>query len=576
MVTARRGSGVAALLAVIAGLILTVAVGAGAPEAHAQDGADASTSEQAPSDDAAPAGDGEDDAAPAAEDGGDDPGAVEKGIDIASDVACKGVGAVAPVPGMDQMCQGASELSEQAAGVDGGTGVESSVSGGNLAESAVDGVAEGAFGKIVESALSGMSTAFVWAITFWTKIPTDAFNSATLAEKITTHISDLMWFALVASIAVSAVRLASERSQGHGGEELFQMHLRVVVTNSALAAFVATAARAGDEFSKWVIAESAGPDGPAAVKELIAAGALSKEAGMLVLLIGIFGILGGLFQVVFVIIREVMLLFATATLPIAAAASGMQAGTSSYDRLMKWTLAFLLYKPVGSLLYAIAFWAGNDAEDSMQVFLSIIALVLVALVLPALLKLVAPAAAAVGSGMSALAAGGMVAGAAVQAGAAAATAGGSAAASGAGTAAGGVGAGAVNSGGFGQQAQHAPAAPGQGPSPGGGDNTKLPSSGPGGAGQGNSGGGAGNPSSGPGGAGGSGGGQGDSGGAAAPSGGPGGSDGSGGSGGSGAGRQISGGGGELVPAVQGDTAEAVVDRTASLDAVVEAPGAIEQ
>lgn len=571
MVTARRTSGVAALVALIAGLIAAFAIGVGAPEAHAQDGADASTSEQAPNDDAAsPAADGEDGAEPPAEDGGDEPGLVEKGVDIASDVGCKAAGGL--VPGADMACQGASELSEQALGVDAGTGTESAVSGGNLAGAAVDGVAEGAFGKIVESALSGMSTAFVWAITFWTKIPTDAFNSASLAEKITTHISDLMWFALVASIAVSAVRLASERSQGHGGEELFQMHLRVVVTNSALAAFVATAARAGDEFSKWVIAESAGPDGPAAVKELIAAGALSKEAGMLVLLIGIFGILGGLFQVVFVIIREVMLLFATATLPIAAAASGMQAGTSSYDRLMKWTIAFLLYKPVGSLLYGIAFWAGNDAEDAMQVFLSIIALVLVALVLPALLKLVAPAAAAVGSGMSALAAGGMVAGAAVQVGAAAATAGGSAAGAGAGTAAGGVGGGAVNAGGFGAQAQHAPAAPGQGPSPGGGENAKLPSSGPQGAG--NGGGStvdrAGSPSSGPQGAG--------QGGSTveqvgSPSGGPSGSD---GSGGSGAGRQISGGGGELVPAVQGDTAEAVNDRAASLDAVVEAPGAIEQ
>jgi type IV secretion system protein TrbL len=571
VVTARRTSGVAALVALIAGLIAAFAIGVGAPEAHAQDGADASTSEQAPSDDAAAQDAGEDGAEPPAEDGGDDPGAAEKGVDIASDVACKGADAVVPVPGMGDVCQAASELSEQAVGVDGGTGTESAVSGGNLAGAAVDGVAEGAFGKIVESAVSGMATAFVWAITFWTKIPTDAFNSAAMAEKVTAHVSDLMWFALVASISVSAVRLASERSQGHGGEELFQMHLRVVVMNSTLAAMIATAAKAGDEFSKWVIAESAGPDGPAAVKELIVAGALNEEAGLLVLIIGLFGILGGLFQVVFVIIREVMLLFATATLPIAAAASGMQAGTSSYDRLMKWTIAFLLYKPVGSLLYAIAFWAGNDPEDSMQVFLSIIALVLVALVLPALLKLVAPAAAAVGSGMSALAAGGMVAGAAVQAGAAAATAGGSAAGAGAGTAASGVGGGAVSGGGFGQQAQHAPAAPGQGPSPGGGENAKLPSSGPQGAGNGGgpTAGRAGTPSAGPQGAG-SGGGPGvDQ--VGSPSGGPSGSDGSGKS------RPISlGGGGDLAPAVQGDTAEAVNDRAASLDAVTEAPGAIEQ
>ncbi|WP_333620232.1 hypothetical protein [Dietzia sp.] len=445
---------------------------------------------------------------------------------------------------------------------------------------AASSVAEGAFGKIVESGLSGMATAFVWAITFWTKIPTDAFNSAELGQKVTSHTTDLMWFALVASIAFSAIRLANERTRGHGGEELFQMHLRVVVANSALAAFIATAATAGDEFSKWIISESAGPDGPEAVKALIATGALNQQAGLLVLLIAILGILGGLLQVVFVIVREILMLFATAALPIAAAASGMQAGTSTYDRLIKWTLAFLLYKPVGSLLYAVAFWAGNDAEDPMQVFLSIAALIMVAVVLPSLIKLVAPAATAVGGAMSGVAAGGMVAGAAVQAGAMAATGGASGAAGGAagGTAASGVGGQSVTGGGFSAQGQHAPTSQGQGPGTSGGDTARMPGAGPEGA---SGGGGAGSPSGGPSGAQGGQGAGGDGGGAGSPSGGPGGTDGQSGSGGSGSGGKsgLGGGGGEqLASAVQaaGNEAEGVVDRAASLDSVNEAPGAIEQ
>lgn len=365
----------------------------------------------------------------------------------------------------------------------------------DTAVGAVTGAAGDAFGKIVESAREALSQAFVWAITFWTKLPTNMFGSVELAERVNSHLDNVMWYALTASLMVAAIRLTQARMQGDGSEELFMLHLRVVIANSMLAGFIAAAAEAGDAFSDWILAESAGPNGPEAVNRLLAVDSFGEVAGFFVLLVAIIGILGAALQMVFVVMREVILLFAVAGLPIAAAASGMAAGTSSWDRLLKWTIAFLLFKPVGALLYALAFWAGNDSQDPMQVFLSLIALAMVAAVLPMLIKLVAPAAAAVGAGVSGMAAAGAISGMAVKAGIGAATGGAGAAAGGA--AGGAAGAGQVAGGaggqmsggfgqGFGQQGQMAPAHSGGSPAagPSGAETASMPSSGPGGGGAG--------------------------------------------------------------------------------------------
>ncbi len=374
----------------------------------------------------------------------------------------------------------------------------------DTAVGAVTGAAGDAFGKIVESAREALSQAFVWAITFWTKLPTNMFGSVELAERVNSHLDNVMWYALTASLMVAAIRLTQARMQGDGSEELFMLHLRVVVANSMLAGFIAAAAEAGDAFSDWILAESAGPNGPEAVTKLLAVDSFGEVAGFFVLLVAIVGILGAALQMVFVVMREVILLFAVAGLPIAAAASGMAAGTSSWDRLLKWTIAFLLFKPVGSLLYALAFWAGNDSQDPMQVFLSLIALAMVAAVLPMLIKLVAPAAAAVGAGVSGMAAAGAISGMAVKAGVGAATGGAGAAAggaAGAGQVAGGAG-GQMSGGfgqGFGQQGQMAPAHSGGSPAagPSGAETASLPSSGPGGGGAGGGGADPAGPSGGP-------------------------------------------------------------------------------
>lgn len=370
---------------------------------------------------------------------------------------------------------------------------------GNLTDIAVDAAedtvigaatsaADGAFGKIVDSSREALSQAFAWAITFWTELPTNVFGSTDLGAQVSSHLDNIMWYALTASLMVSAIRLTQARMQGDGSEELFMVHLRVVIANSALAAFIAAGAEAGDAFSDWILSESAGADGKGAIEKLLAVDSFSEVAGFFVLLVAIIGILGAAMQMIFVVMREVVLLFAVAALPIAAAASGMAAGTSSWDRLLKWTIAFLLFKPVGALLYAIAFWAGNDAEDPMQVFLSLIALVMVAALLPMLIKLVAPAASAVGAGVSGMAVAGMIGGMAAKAGTAAATGGASAAGGAAAGAAGGAAGGASGAmaggfgQGFGQQGSMTPTHSGGAPAgPSGADTASMPSAGASGA-----------------------------------------------------------------------------------------------
>lgn len=535
MVTRQTRGG---LLGVVIAVLLALCV-IGASPAIAQD--------EAPADD--PAAQTQDDAGADDETGGTGDGLANALADGATDLGCEAVGTF--ITGTEPLCDTVTGAAESATGIDDNEGI---------VEESTDRAAEGAFGKIVESAQDSMVKAFVLAITFWVKLPTDAFNSQELIGKITSHTKELMWFALTASIIASAVRLVRERMSGNGSEEIFELHVRVVIANSMLAAFFATGAEAGDRLSDWLLRESAGEDGPAAVETLINAGALNKEAGILVLIIALFGILGAFAQLMFMVVRSVLLLFSSSALPIAAAASGMQAGSTAYARLLQWSIAFLLYKPIGAFMYAVAFWAGNDAEDTNQVILSIIALVLVAVLLPALIKLCGGPAAAMSGAMSGLAVAGAIGGIAGGGGGSPGPSGGGGSPSsggGGGGTAGGTG-GSPSPSGFSQQGNAAPTHTGGSPQgQSGGDQAQIPAGALGTAA--GSGGGRGGQSGG-----------GDAGGAAAASGGPSGTAGAGAAGKAGGG--AAGGGVGAAVSVAGQTvqaggtaAEGVVNRAAELD-----------
>ncbi|MET8779000.1 hypothetical protein ABZV58_28690 [Nocardia sp. NPDC004654] len=245
-------------------------------------------------------------------------------------------------------------------------------------------------------------------MTWWTALPSPQLTDSndgpgTALSGVREYTSGLQVVLLTAGILFAAARLALAKRGGTAGEaqETFLMLARAVFASMTFAAVITAGTRAGDGFAEWVIFDASRGDMHGAVAELVEFD-LESRSGLgtgVLLVLFLLGIISTLIQLVMLVIRQALLILVVAVLPIAAAASGTGPGSQAYKRLLAWSLAFVLWKPVGALVYAIAFTvAGRDQQDPQMVLLGLILLVMSVIVLPALIRLVAPAVATLGGG----------------------------------------------------------------------------------------------------------------------------------------------------------------------------------
>ncbi|WP_157171121.1 hypothetical protein [Nocardia araoensis] len=269
-----------------------------------------------------------------------------------------------------------------------------------------------AAGSVLDDLTSQLGESFGallrFVMTWWTALP-----SPQLADErgglgpalsgIREYTSGLQVLLLTCGIIFAAARLALAKRGGVAGEaqETFLMLARAVFASMAFAAIITTGTRAGDAFAEWVLFDASRGDAYEIVAE-VAEFEFETKSGLgfgTYLVLFLIGIISMLIQLVMLVLRQALLIVVVAVLPIVAAASGTGPGSQTYKRLLSWSLAFVLWKPVGALVYAIAFTvAGRDQQDPQLVLLGLILLVMTVIVLPALIRLVAPAVATLGGG----------------------------------------------------------------------------------------------------------------------------------------------------------------------------------
>lgn len=288
------------------------------------------------------------------------------------------------------------------------------------------------FGDIVKSFLEAMAQVLTMAMTWWIKLPNPALANSTPLQAITEYTGWIQLALLTASVIFMAIKLAAAKRHAllNEAEETYKALARTVFATTMFASIIALATLAGDRFAEWIVDDTSNKDPIGMVNSMLAVSAFTGASPGLLFVIGLVGILGALAQAALLVVRQGLLIVAVAAVPVAAAASGTSTGSQSYQKLVSWILAFLLFKPIGALVYAMAFLSAQDsaritegetpsADQFQQSLIGIILLALAAAVLPALQRLIAPAVAAVGSGGSGAAATGM----ALMAGAAAFTGG---------------------------------------------------------------------------------------------------------------------------------------------------------
>ena len=378
---------------------------------------------------------------------------------------------------------------------------------GNAASNVAGSVVGGTFEKIVNSLLEGYQTILTWALAWWIKLPNPQLdNSSSLMQEVHDHTLQIQIVGLTFSLMFFGLRMMIDRkrSMADDAEEGFKLIFRSAMATAAIPLALTVGGQIADGISKWLVSESvtAGGGNGDVIKNFLKLNLLTNSA-LGTTAIGIFalvGFLGAFLQLALLVVREAMLLLVVAALPVAAAFSGTGPGSQSYQRLVAWSVAFLLFKPVGALTYFVAFRAGASKDNAQQVVLGMVLMMLCAFVLPALMRLIAPAVASMGGGGSGAAAAGAAIGAGVAAGkvaAMAASGGATAGASGgAGAGAGGMSSIAGRGGGGPSGGISTASAPSPPPPSGGGGPGAQPALSGGQGGQASSGGGGGGPTSG--------------------------------------------------------------------------------
>jgi len=321
----------------------------------------------------------------------------------------------------------------------------------NLGDTVIGGAVNNAAESIVKSLAEGMENTLTAISTFWISLPSPSVEN----DAIRTITDGLGWYTYafaVVGILLALLRMAQTNELSSGLPAVKMVFNLILVTGAYAVGFTALI-KASDAFAPWIIEKATGQE--LTLNGMISASTIMTTGIGPALLIAIVGFLASLANVVFMVLRGAMITILFAFLPILAASSGSEAGSQAFKKASGYLLAFVLFKPVAAVIYALgflmvknppAFQVDDIGKALYQSAVAVMIITIAFLCLPALIKFIVPVAA---QGSSA-AFSGAAAGAAVVAGGAAivtmgATAGAGAATGGA-SAAGGASGGAMGGG----------------------------------------------------------------------------------------------------------------------------------
>lgn len=254
-----------------------------------------------------------------------------------------------------------------------------------------------------------------FALGWWITIPGQDENSFMATLGLVTEYTYWIQIAfLVVSLMFLGIRLMMARSGAirDVSTEGVQQLARATVLAGSLGFIVVLGTRISDSISRWFIDGTVGSDPDALVDAMIQIGIYASPGGTALLyIVGFIGILGGLVMAFLLLMRMGLLVVITAALPTAGAAGGTKIGSQAYEKMVAWTLALLLFKPVGSFVIGVSamlFMQSAPSRDenggAMTSLIGALLLCSAALVLPALMRLIVPAVGELGGGGSGLAA----------------------------------------------------------------------------------------------------------------------------------------------------------------------------
>ena len=223
--------------------------------------------------------------------------------------------------------------------------------------------------------------------------------------------NSVYWYVLalaVLSVIVGGAKMAWEQ-RAQPGKDLVRSLLTLLVVTGFGLVVVGLCVTAADEFSSWIIERSLRDQGGTnfadAVSSMLGVDTLAGDAvsAIAIIVVGLIAFIACLLQVVAMVVRGAMLVLLAGILPLAAAATNTEMGSSWFKKCVAWLVAFILYKPAAAIIYATAFrMIGSNTDEESNGLVTAVSglglMVMAIVALPALMRFVTPMVGAVASG----------------------------------------------------------------------------------------------------------------------------------------------------------------------------------
>lgn len=234
--------------------------------------------------------------------------------------------------------------------------------------------------SVAESLLSTLSSMG----SYWmsVRVPIERGDGQALTFAID-HTRELGVAIFMASVLIAGIQIIWHR-RGEPARELMRSALVAIFFVTAGVTVGRALVNASEALTSWIITEGFGPgsqtgSGLAMKMQMFATNAftgfqLASSGAIFFIIIGIITLIACLFQIIFLYIRAALIALMLAALPLAAAATNTSWGKMWLQKLLGFFAAFVLYKPVGAMVYVLGFKmidgmdlrSGDAAAASMQ------------------------------------------------------------------------------------------------------------------------------------------------------------------------------------------------------------------
>lgn len=282
-------------------------------------------------------------------------------------------------------------------------------------------MAGNAVAQLAEQVMVGVSNVLVSLGTAWIHTPSINLESNAARKFITEHVQFLVLALLAGAIIMVGIRIVWIRRLEPLQDIMAGVFQFLVVSLGGIK-IMSMLIDASDELSAWFIDQSVGSGefGTSLLGILAVGNAVAPGVGTIVMIIGgSIALIANLIQVGLLFVRNALLILLAAVMVLPAAMPGSNMGKEWFKKLGGWFLAFVLFKPAASIIYATGITlvgsGGIGGGDELIAFaMGMLFLVLAPIALPALMAFIVPSVSALSAG-----GGGGAAGLAMAAGSAA-------------------------------------------------------------------------------------------------------------------------------------------------------------